>query len=295
MATEFNSPDPMSHGFRGNQKKRYTRWNLLPVFALVCAAIATFYPMQTTFDISAVTDRIRCETSERTVSFEWAFRQAELESGWGGAEEHIDEGTFRPGQNIEIHFERIGHGDLKIDCHAHETNNSVGTLSIGDHQEKLPERAVFRLHPSSDKPSLVYVVVGRVSLGNALKPLLPEADSAILHDGAITPIGHSIFSSSRYEADATTLEPGDEFAVDPDGDSDGYGLILVDDRPSMNVTYRVLARRGYVNRFGGTGFEVEISLLSRIKHDSVIQGFWAGFIFIVGLRISRSTKGGSEK
>jgi hypothetical protein len=106
-------------------------------------------------------------------------------------------------------------------------------------------------------------------------------------------MGRAAFSSSLYEADSTLLEPGDELTMEERGDSEDYGFILIDDRPSMNAIYRTSGRKARISRFGGTGFDVNISLLERVKRDSVLQGFWAAFIFITGLHISRSQKGGS--
>lgn len=289
-----NSLKTQSHATRPHAHK-YKHWDLVPLIALACATIATFRPVQTTFDVSAVTDRLSCTTSKNTVPVRWAFQDAELQEGWNGTTTHVQQGSFQPNQDIEIRFQRIGQQDVIIDTHAHESNASVGTLSASGIERHLSERAVFRVHLPSDKRNTIFVIAGHVIVGNIVKPLLANPNTAILQSGTVTPIGYSLFSNSRYEADATSLEPGDEFVVDPDNSSEGYGLILLDERGSMNVTYRVYGREGQVTRFGGTGFDVDISLFSRIKHDNVIQGFWAAFIFITGLRISQSRKAGSKK
>jgi hypothetical protein len=148
---------------------------------------------------------------------------------------------------------------------------------------------------SPDAGASLYPISGSISVGDIVKPLSESPVRAILRKGAVTPIGHSILSNSRYEADSTALEPGDEFEVDPGGHSEGYGLVSADDRASLNVTYRVVGRLGRVNRFGGTGFDIDIPLLQRIRYDGVLQGLWATFVFITGLKVLQSARKGEEK
>src|SRR5271155_2883080 len=169
----------MAHQARKSIAK-YTPWDLVPLLALACAAIATFYPVRTTFDVLAVTDQLVCITSRQTTPFKWIFQEAELLDGWGDETEHpehIGEGIFEPAQDIDIEFQRIGHGDLSIDCHAHETNSSVGTLSISSNQRQLKDKAVFRVHVPNNKESMMFVIACQVSLGNVLKPRSPRTDN----------------------------------------------------------------------------------------------------------------------
>jgi hypothetical protein len=272
----------------GNYSRKYLRWGTLSlVFA--AATIVSLYPTRTTFDVSASTDRLRCATSNKTVRFRWVFEQADLQAGWDANPEKLEKATFEPANDIDIHFERVGHDDVIVDCHAHEANASVGTLSTAGGERQLPDKSVFRLHWASNKQT-IFVVAGQISVGNVVRPLSANPSAAILHSGTVTPIGHSFLSDSRYETETTALDPGDEFAVDPEGNSEGYGFIVIDDRPSMNVTYRTNGRTGRVDRFGGSGFSIDIPLLPRIKHDSVVQGFWAAFVFLTGILISQKRK-----
>ena len=284
MLTEPRVQSLRRHAFR-KLKRRFARWDLLLFLALAGAVVATLYPVSTTFDVAAVTDRLNCTTSKVSVPVKWSFQQTDVEIGWDDSKEHLDSGIFQPAPNTDIHFQRLGHGAFEIEAHAHETNESVGTLSTGSKERVLPDRAMFRLRPPADQ-NAIYPLSCRISVGDVLKAS-SSPGSGILRSGTVTPIGHSTFSKSRYEADSTSLEPGDEFAVIPEGNSEAYGFILIDDRPSMNTIYRANGKTGSINRFGGTGFEVDISLLSRIKHDGILQGFWAAFVFITGLRISR--------
>jgi hypothetical protein len=223
------------------------------------------------------------------------MQNAILNTGWDDSAEEITNGTFQPGGDVDIHFERIGHGDLIIDCHARDTSGSVGIVALDDHERVLPNRALFRLHVPLPNENAIYPLAGHITIGDVVKPLSPDPSPGILHGGTVTPIGHTIFSNSRYEVGSTSLEPGDEFTVDPGGDSKALGFISVDDRPSISVTYRQIGRAGQVSRYGGTGFDIEIPLISRIEHDSVLQGFWAVFIFITGLRILGPKKRGSAE
>jgi hypothetical protein len=272
----------------GRHTPKYLRWAAL-LLAFLCATIVTFYPTRTTFDVSTSTDRIRCATSNRTVRFRWVFEQADLEAGWDANAEKLEKATFEPANDVDIHFERVGHADVIVDCHAHEANASVGILSTASGHRQLPDKSVFRLHLESDK-QLILVMAGEISVGNVLRPLSTNPSVAILHSGTVMPIGHSFLSDSRYETETTALDPGDEFTVDREGNSEGYGFIVIDDRPSMNATYRINGRTGRVDRFGGSGFNIDIPLLARIKHDSVVQGFWGAFVFLTGILISQKQK-----
>jgi hypothetical protein len=102
-----------------------------------------------------------------------------------------------------------------------------------------------------------------------------------------------ILSNTRYEATATSLDPGDEFTIDPNSPSPpgGSGLILLDDTDGMTINFRAAGQKGHVTRSGGTGFDIDIPAFQQIKFDSALQSLWAVFIFITGLHLLRPTTG----
>ena len=150
---------------------------------------------------------------------------------------------------------------------------------------------LFKVRISSDGGNPIFPITGQISIGNVGRPESPFPGEAILHSGTVKPIGYSLFSHSRYEADSTALEPGDQFEIDPDGQPESSGLVAADDGLSMQVTYRGTGKVGHVSRFGATGFDIDIPMVQRIKHDEVVQGIWGVFIFLMGIKVLRRNEG----
>jgi hypothetical protein len=241
-----------------------------------------------TFDVLASTDYISYQTSAFDAGVKWIFKDTELTDGTDGVKEE-GAGEFYPAPKVRVRFRRLGKGDLRIECVA-AAGMPVGTFTHNGNSRDLHEFALFTVHNTANMTNTIYPLVGSIVVGDALKAAALSDAPPILREGKVTPIGHSFLSDSRYQGDSVGLEMGDELTVDSRSPADGYGFLLIDQRPSMNTVYRAIGRVVRVDRFGGTGFDIDLSLISRVKNDAVLQGFWGAFIFITGLHFIKSAE-----
>jgi hypothetical protein len=154
--------------------------------ALLCAIVLSFTPVQTTFDVSAVSDRLTYTTTSAN-GLNWSVSNADVDIGLPAVHERIDKGLFQPGSDVLIQFLRLGREDLNITCETSGT--SIGTLSINGIDRVLPDRVVFHVHLKPAPASTIFPISGVITVGGALT-LLPEFSSrAILRSGNVKPIG----------------------------------------------------------------------------------------------------------
>jgi hypothetical protein len=110
----------------------------------------------------------------------------------------------------------------------------------------------------------------------------------MVHSTVVRLLGHTLLGGRLYDGGRTDLGLGDGFEV-LDGAS-GTGFIFLDTGPRMQASYRTRGLRGFVKRFGGSGYETKVSIWARLRSDEIVQALWSSFTLTFAWFTFRSRK-----
>ena len=269
-------------------------WGLALILALAVAL--SLWPVPTTFDVTARSESLSLVAdSERW--WTWYLNEVEVlydtRPGTGPSEYSSEgfetfTGSLLLAPKTEVDIDRIGLGPLRIRCRAQDPEDVVAVAQSdgGELLKKFSDRIVVRLADPREWAEagrvLVLPIVGDFELGNRLTRNTGR-NPGLLRTGSIRLLGHTLVGGSRFDGGSVSLDLGDSVHIDADPGEPPVGLLVVDDRPGLEVALRGIGWKAVVSRFESQGYDVELPLGTRISHDPVVASTWAFFLFLAGL------------
>lgn len=259
----------------------------LSIVCFIAAVILTFLPHSSTFDVSATTEAIEYVTSPNHSNI-WFLTSAQIGTD-GKAFPALFTGRVVIGPKATVHIERISGGSLNVTIAAPDgTNQAPASFEADDGQTvgQVGRRANILVGDVTKRAgsghSLVLPISGEPKIGNSVDA--PVSDSyPLIRQGQIQVLGHNLFGSDLYKGATQALEPNDVLLFE-ESRGPALGVITVDERPTMTVTFRVIAKEATISRLPAQGYTVGLTLLDRLQKDGTIQSVWGAFIFLFGLR-----------
>lgn len=266
---------------------------VLPILLLAGFLTFVFYPLSTTFNVTAHTERLLFRTGAAAdVTFD--LDAVSVFDGTNG-EEHVFSGQFQVASHTDVVIERIAFGPLRLILEA--SRGSTGTFFESDEpvgkassyiEFSVPDPAAR----AEDGRTLLVPIAGEVVPGRDVGAG-GGGTTSILRSGTVTMLGRSILSNwfsttaGLFEAGTVELEAGDQFHA-KGAETESYGFAVVDERPGLTAAYRVQGRRGIVSRPGpsASGYSISVSLMDRILNDRLFQAVSlasAGILAVVTL------------
>jgi hypothetical protein len=249
--------------------------------AIVAACIVTFWTVPTTYDINAETETLHMKSSNYS-SVQWTIRDALMFRDFDSESENVS-GLLSPSGNVDILFERIGSGPLRV-----RFLSSAGSVgSIWDNDGKridLGRRVSFVFQDLEQKAkagnTILLPLIGEIEIGRSLSFDGMEQQAA-LRTGNIRILGTSLLNSTLFQAGSYPLEFGDDIRIQP-SQTPSFGLLVSSDQPGLKVSIRGRSTSAIVTRFGSMGYEIRTSAYSRLKNDPVLQILWVACLAFVG-------------
>jgi hypothetical protein len=258
----------------------------------VAGAIAlSFWPVPTSFTVSAITDGIRVATAAKGPKTSWFVGKARVLKSQDAGPTDFD-GTVVVREGTDVLIERIGRGPLRIQCRpmnvvseGHGDDIPVAELYgrdddgfLGTVKGQLAIRIDDLEARAASGDSLVLPINGSVQLGGDTRPDVRHV--APLREGKVVLVGSTLFGDSHYSAGGSDLLFGDSVAIDTTQPM--MGLVMVDGEPSMKAVFRAVGMDAHISRYGSRGYKVGTSLVSRVTSDESIQAIWAAALTIFG-------------
>jgi hypothetical protein len=251
--------------------------------ATAVALVLTTWPIKTTFDIISQTEGLQLETVGG-VRPRWYLEQARLFAGPAAKEIEPFTGSveIEPGANVII--QRIGQGPLRIACNSRKPTVAVARLYDQDDEyaATIIGHLVVRIDDLSQRiasgQSIVLPIVGKARLGSVIG-LDSSRSPTLVREGKVSLLGHSFLGRSLFQAGRFELDPGDSVVVD--GGESFIGLVIINEGTALTTVLRTIGRRARVERFGAQGYDLRVSILSRITNDGPLQAVWATSLALI--------------
>lgn len=254
------------------------------IFIFIIALIVTFLKVPTTFHVVAQTEKV--EFTNCTEVYRWPLKNAYVRENDG---QYIRvSGKFQFSDSIYVYVERIAFGDLWVYAQAKNSDGFVGTLySRSDDPIRIVPNNIDIIIKDIDSltqsgETIAIPFVGRVKIG---QQVINDASgsTAMLRSGKIKMLAYSLIGREVFEAGNVVLNFGDILDV-RDDKCETSGLIIVDERPALNIIYRFVGREATITKPGiSQSYNIASSVFSRIKNDHLVQCVWIAFVFIIGL------------
>jgi hypothetical protein len=264
--------------------------------ATAVAITLSLWPITTSFDVTAQTDKVRLITDPQYRGT-WSFEKVHLARGFA-KDDTVFTGRVRIQPKVEVHIVRSGKGPLRILCRSRTPGGVVAELYGADdeHEETVTDRLVLRIDDVAARAdagrAILLTVSGNFHLGGHVTH--DSGEGELFREGKITMLGHSLFGRALYNAGSTALDLGDEISIPTSEPS--FGIVLADSPPSLGVVMRAVGHRMTVSRFGGRGYDVYAPVAARIKADPTLQIAWATAAALIGFfGLTRRDEKGSEK
>ena len=273
-------------------------WPFIVAIVFLISCFLTFKIVPTTFSVNAVTERLEITTSDVPNS-RWIFSKAKLRQE-ENEDPRIVTGALSLESGVSIIMERISFGSLKIQIQNIKGEESIGKFygENDEFQENFGKLVVFViddiLQKAKNGESFVFPIKGSIQIGR--EPRFETRLSVpILRSGKVSMVGRTLLGGKSYMSDSIALQVGDRFVVEqPHGESSGF--VVLNERPGINAIFRTVGKKGSILRFGAKGYEIHTSLLDRLFNDSVLQGLWATFAFVLGyVSLLRNKNEGQKK
>lgn len=228
-------------------------------------------------------------------------------------------GSLELSSGTHVELEREGQGSLTIRIRGAREGESVGEAQrFGVSQVVLPGRGQVLSWGAQGNPERLGALAelevvglskhleagctwllplqGRIRVGQQVIQT-EEASSPMLLSGKVSMLARTLGGEGFFETGSAMLGLGDQAAMEVSVSKldplHGLGLLRLDDRPAMSVTYRAVGQRVRIWRFGNSsGVPVATSLLRRLGQDPQLQRFWGAFLALVLILLAwRGTDG----
>lgn len=266
------------------------RTRIIVAIVLVAGLFAlSVYKVPTTFKVQADTQVIQIVLGDTHRDL-WFFNDVHLyrayETDAAGQSAKFG-GSIRVLPGATVTATRIGTGKLRLTCTAPTDDAVVAEVAPdgeGEAQSVTGRLVIVDADPGAkdgvDHPTVLPYSGKRVTLGAEITDAIGERPTLLLR-GSVTLLAHTLVGNLRYEAGEAQLGLADYVNLDQAGDA--FGLLIAGRQPDLTTVFRVVAKSLSIYRVGALGESVYASALARIKHDYVVQGIWAGAVFLLGL------------
>lgn len=268
-----------------NGRLRY-KWIGILFFAGVLLIVLLYQTMinrvVTLFNVTAQTEIVSFYTRQKPISRVNLYG-ADIYFNGKDTVYHKFNGALELSKGVEVNIERLSKGSVYIDIEAIDAA-SVGKLYSGedgtlvytgnDHLN-IEIRNVDSLLNSG--LSLVVPLSGKVELGRSIDIEINGESSPVLRSGTITMTGYSKLGDDFFVAGDEELFLGDclTFEGHDNISTDALGFAVINEDPSIHVSYRVESREAIVIKPGpkgrNTGYRISASLFDRFRYDSFFQ------------------------
>lgn len=263
-------------------KKQWKKnWVIISIIFILVFLIYTFQPIYTTYYVSAITERVTFTTLDNNNSKIHVGNVTVWSDSIVPIHKNID-ASIDLHENVKVTVERIGFGVATLFL---EHEKSAGELTWVDSLGKenlvqLPSYVEIDIGEIQKKYeqgiSQLIRLDGSIELGRKIDYEIKDESTALLKSGEINMIGKTKYLSSTFQAGTKILQEGDQIVIDkPFGK--GFGFVNFDDKPGMNLTYRVLSDKarivkpGPVDEISAGGYYIKASILDRFKNDTLFR------------------------
>ncbi len=250
---------------------RFTVLLALLVVIVVTIRFASL-PSETTFNVTAVTERLSFSIAREPPS-RWILDSVRVADETGS---RLFSGGFHAVAQTVVTLERIASGRLWVHVESDDLHRSAGRFF--DTQDEAGDTAAASIDVFVDDVSarsqrgrpVLISLTGTVTLGREVGIETRGGAPAVLRNGRVGLLGHSIIGRRPVVARTEELVLGEVFSVDHQL-APALGFALASDGPGLGVAYRVVGEAGVVTRPGGGQFELYASPLDRLSSDSAVQ------------------------
>jgi hypothetical protein len=263
---------------------------LLFVGAFSLALAATLWEVQTTFDVTLVTEEIVFTTDTLSNNI-WPFKDAEVltpgDENWRAFSDAV-----KLGDSARVQIRRMATGPIHVYMESQYYNQD--SVIIGEiyyesdgTSEALYSGTAFRINnllARADSGETIVLPVRGTIVSSEPVSLETEQKLPLLRSGTIALLGETMIGDEVFTAGKLELSPGDQFVVG-NPETPAIGFVVANERPALQATYRVLARAARVVRPGAGdehGYRVATRIRTRLMNDPVVIAFWLTFIAVVG-------------
>jgi len=261
------------------------RETLLFLICLLIAMIATFATLNTTMNVTSLSESIAIEAAERMPR--WFFTDVKVI--WNGdSPEETFSGSLQFVHGDRINVERISTGPLRVTVSRMDDNSGKTGDAFSPNElflRSFGSGTVIRIDNlegmAKNGQNVVLAFSGTVTPASNVQGV-PSMTAPVLKAGTIQILGHSIMSESLYRGESVPLGLGDNVVIEePVGPA--IGFVVADETAGLNLTYRQLASRARVVHLPANGYIVDLSVADRLKNDRTLQLLWlaTGFLWAI--------------
>jgi len=278
---------------RWSTRRGWLRYAVGASFGLSVILGLTLLRVCSTFNATVQTETLSFRSGGAPMS-RWPLRGARVFAA-GSRTPAVFSGMLEIRDSVDVSVQRIASGPLFIRLRAGNRRASVGRLyhESDDLAAVLPAVAEIVIDSVPQRAergeNIVLQFAGHASVGAELG-FMTRVGAPVLREGNITMLGGNIIGPGKFDAGSFRLQPGDYLHVE-NPLSPAIGFIVADERPALTGIVRVLARSAQVDRAGGTGYRLSMSLFDQIWLDPVVRSFAVLVSSIIGLFLFLVEKG----
>lgn len=249
-------------------------------------------PVETAFNIVAQTEYIEGQITSVNEHdnnpFGWYFSNAKLCPLFSKNGCSTFSGNIALTTGIKFRIRRIANSDLIIVLESKDEHEYVNIHSIGKDsklkkwKKNLP-LSIHVINPQKQAKAgnsiTLPLNVRFLKIGFELQPNKIGVQP-LLRSGEIQILSRTILSNQSFFAGGTLLNQGDVFTVEKPS-TDYVGVVVIDERPTMNISCLVRGNVGYIKRFLVDNIPVSASIFDRIRQDPILVSLTSIFSFLI--------------
>lgn len=242
-------------------------------FSLTLVSIIYFSSNNTLFNVTAQSEVVSIEPFSNQKMPPWELEQAEIFDDCSDSIGKVS-GVFEFTNQVFVEFQRIQTGSLEITLTTDELD-TVGKVIKNDRSIiELSDCVVIRYGELEDR-SYTFAFDGVVTVGSELKEA--QLRAPLLLSGSVSIADKGALSNEYYLADSHSFDTGDIFRItSPSTQSSGF--IMVNEEPSMTVTYRGKGEYGSIERYKSESIVLNNSVWVKFFNDETLVIFWLLFV-----------------
>lgn len=259
--------------------------NILPLTGLglfvITILILLFEPIDTVFNITANTERVKITTlkvnSSRLIleDVEIADVTEILDSSFNG--------SLQINPQVEVVVERVANGPVIIEF---RSDHSIGKLynTENDFLRDAPDFFEVVIKDMDSRvlrgKTILFPIEGDIDLGRSVDFEISGEYNSILREGEIAMTGISGFFGERFDSGTKKLLLGDQVVFDKVKHG-ALGFVTVNENPGIQVAYRLSAQYAKILKPGikdsESGTKIKVRPLDRFLNAPVFQ--WLSLFF----------------
>lgn len=261
--------------------KKYILPFIVLGLSFIVILILLFEPINTIFNITANTERIKIRTIKSNSS-RLIFENAEI----ADIHEILDSafnGSLQLNKDVEVVVERVANGPLILEF---RSDNHTGKLynSENDFLMDTPpffEVVIENMDSRVEKGrTILFPIEGDIDLGRSVDFEVSGEYNSVLRDGELSMTGVSGIFGEHFDSGAKKLLLGDQVVFE--GVKEGaLGFVTVNENSGIQVAYRLSAKHAKILKPGikdiKSGTEVKVRPLDRFLNAPIFQ--WLSLFF----------------